>query len=1269
MRGYQVGEHYRTVMLKQRSLALILISLLLSTPWMAMMDSEEDELQETDIQRSGTLNGWPDVPTWRIGDKYTYETLFDVQQLIQQANVSASISTLEGDTVYEVEDILFIDVDGVQTLAYKMKIEGEFRTPNWGATLEGIGGRLEIDYSGEDLIRVRDLAVIYSEFELDVVFRVANFFGQSVGTVSFDTSYEPPKEKYDFPLRTGDQWYMEFFSSTVAGGSSSYFDPTEFDTAGAENSSWQVTANGIPTEDINGNGAIDPEESIEYTGCDDSYKINEWNATGVSQGFNWYCPAVRYNSWMRVSNAAGFTIDWLLKSYEPAQSSGFNSGSDPGTRDLEIEIGLQSIATLPNAEQTISINYGGLQNNPQANTNLQMRYEIAGIIHNPTTDSNGLATQILNSSDIRDSTNSSDDYTSNGLIVRDPATGIIGAATIVMDLSLTAVDLIAQADALIVTRIRDGDSQILTKSIGYNTLPGDLLSFSIPTQNRGLLSSPSTEIEVTTPDGTTLREFVPAIPPFGEARVVANWTVPTDAQIGTQTMSILVDPDETVTEDSNRSNNFANVEISVGRVPTAQITVSDGVYTYENVTLNASSSYDEDGGEVECTFTIEKVGGVIENIISEDCWTEFNWSDGGIWSITLTVTDDELDVDVIDVTAEVLNRAPFLNLTIIDSFANPITSIGVDQSFTADASDSGDIDTRRPDNFPSADITFPGLVCINEDNAAATCTILAEEEGPMTITAVATDDDGETTTVSTTINVLNVAPTLEQPELEFNGDAVETNSIGLWDLTEDEIYDLSVLAYDTTYDKDNLLIEWTSSNNTVFTSKKDSSIVEFGVLSTSDGVLSEVRARWTTSGLHNFSVVAYDDNGAQSEVRTGIVNVSNVAPTIVEIPDQLSIEEDFIFIISAEISDTPSDIDSLVVCWDLDPNLDSNSDSNMTNDCDQEGIQLNKSWEFSGKKQIHATVTDDDGDSDTTSFNITVKNTPPKAIITNETDVLALTEGDNLTLSGITSSDSDSDKLSLIYVWDSDHIDSNLDGEYVGDNDCAPSLWPEFFMDDLPSGKWIVTLTVTDDDGETRSTTIELNVAKKPSENFLESITDSVGGVGTLVIGILLLVVAGLAVFLLFTRKSSSTGDKYSDLNIVIGSQDSQFNQPIPEQTYPQTEYGSYNQQQTVQDPYAAYNPAPTQPAAQDPYAAYNPAPTQPVTTQPAAVQPATTQAPPIPATGLPQGWTMEQWQHYGAQYLEAQNVSPAPVQPTITDTRPASAGSNLTDLLDDLDL
>ncbi|MAR94154.1 MAG: hypothetical protein CMA45_03660 [Euryarchaeota archaeon] len=1256
MRFYQVGERYRRVMLKQRSLALILILLLMTMPWMAMLDTEKDELKENNIQSSGTLNGWPDVPTWRIGDKYTYETQFDVQQLIQQANVSASLNTLTGDTVYEVVDILFITIDGVQTLAYKMDVEGDFTSGSSGATLEGVSGTLDIEYSGEDLVRVRDLAVINSEFTLDVSFDPFNFafLRQEVGVITFDTSYEPAKEKYDFPLHTGDQWYMGFMASTDVSGSSDFFDPSEFDNAGYENNSWQITSNGVPTED---------NKNIKYSGCDDSYKINEWNATGVSQGFNWYCPAVRYNSWMRVSNAAGFTIDWLLKSYQPAQSSGVVAGSDPGTRDLEIEIGLQSIATLPDAEQAITIDYGGQQNNPQTNTNLQLRYEMAGTLLNPTTDSNGQATEMLNSSNVRDTTNSSDDYTSNGLIVWDPATEIIGAATIVIDLSLTPVDLIAQADAIIVTRIRDGNSQILTKSIGYNSLPGDLLSFSIPTQNRGLLSSPTTEVEIITPDGTSIREPVPSIPSYGEARVVVNWTVPAAASIGIQTMSITVDPDETVTEDGNRSNNYAEVEIFVGRVPTAQITVTDGVYTFENVTLDASASFDEDGGDVECRFVITKptAGGsgittTIENIDSEDCWTQFNWSDGGIWGIQLIVTDDELDVDIIDITAEVFNRDPYINLTLLDSFGNSINSIGVGQFVKADASDSGDLDFNDPEGFTVVEISWPGLNC-QEGTTQETCTFLVNEEGMMNITAVAEDDDGATTTVSTTLEVLNVAPTLALPELWYGGQNQSTDSMGYWNLYEDETALLRIVADDTPLDKDTLIIEWMPSD-------RDMNWTESTV-----GPSSTATVSWPDSGLHNISVVAYDNDNSQSQIRTGIVNITNVPPTIESLGSTQPIFEDDDITFTAVVSDTASDVDSLIVCWDLSPMVDGDSDGVSDNDCDETGLELTASWPNMGIRQITATVTDDDGASASTSVNVSVLNISPKSKITNETDVLALNEGDNVTLSGITSTETPSDKLNLIYAWDSDHLDSDLDGENTGEVDF---YGVEYTIEDLPAGNWIVTLTVTDDDGESTSSTIELSVAEKPADNFLESITDTVGGVGSVVIIILLIVVVGLAAFLLLTRNSEPVNDKYSDLNLGIEAQVSQFSEPIPAQTYQQTEYGAYDQtasQSVAQDPYAAYNPAPTQAVAQDPYAAYNPAPTQPVAPQPVEVQPATPQAPPLPATGLPQGWTMEQWQHYGAQYLAAQNTAPAPVQPTITDTRPATANSNLTDLLDDLDL
>ena len=30
--------------------------------------------------------------------------------------------------------------------------------------------------------------------------------------------------------------------------------------------------------------------------------------------------------------------------------------------------------------------------------------------------------------------------------------------------------------------------------------------------------------------------------------------------------------------------------------------------------------------------------------------------------------------------------------------------------------------------------------------------------------------------------------------------------------------------------------------------------------------------------------------------------------------------------------------------------------------------------------------------------------------------------------------------------------------------------------------------------------------------------------------------------------------------------------------------------------------------------------------------------SPPIPETGLPQGWTIEQWKYYGQQYLDMNN-------------------------------
>ena len=1174
-----------------------------------------EELDAPDAIKFSEENaGVHDVPSWRIGDKWVYETLFDVATLIQQANVSASLNTLTGDTTMEVVDIRFEDIQGVQTLVYELDISGDFSSGNGGATLEGVSGRLDIEYEGTDILRVRDLAVWESAFFLGVDFAPFNlgFLTQNLADITFTTVYEPPREKYDFPLRKGDQWVSTYDSGTNVTGSSDYFDPTEFDTPYVEdNTTYQVTADGAPSEDGSG---------IDYSGCTDSYKVNNWNNTGSAGGFEWYCPAVRSFAWYRIVNPAGFQIDWKLKTYNPADSGGVNPASSPGIRNVVIDVTPEFVAILPNATEEV-VGHLTVNGASETGTNLQLRYEIDGTIMSLTTDSNGEVTPDLNVGYSQDSSPASDDWSSNGVIIWDPVNKYVGAATIVMDLSVVGVDLVAKPDSMIVTRTRGNDSTILNQASGYNALPGDSIQFSVPAQNRGVLTSPATVMEITTPDGTTIRGDLPALSPYSEARVDVNWTVPVDAVIGNQTLSFMVDPDENVTADANRSNNDASLDIFIGRMPVVNMTLADNVYTFENVSIDASASYDIDGGYTTCYFEIED-GIRTEFIDAPNCRTNWSWVDDGDWEVKVTVVDDELDEVVMVMNATVLNRDPYVNLTTL----TPAVYAG--QPITFNATDSGDIDTISPEG-QYVTISWPESAC-QEGLYGPYCTFTPEEEGTFTMEVVVTDDDNASVSDFITYDVLNVAPTIGEMRFSIDGIPYLPGEDGTWDIDEDVLASLEIDADDTLSDKEDLLITWYpddfDQNWTVTTS----------------GPNSAITASWGTSGIHTVRAFAIDDDGETSVDVLGYVRVNNIAPVLDVLPAQQALFEDEILNLSAFATDV-ADQEELLYCWDLIVSIDSDENGIPTDDCDVQGPDLVFSWTSPGLRTITVNVWDDDNATDSFSIDVTIVNRPPAANIFVPEGGFLITEGESITFNGANSTDSPTDRNSLQFIWD----DPNTEGA------TQDGSGEEFTIKFDRPGKYFVNLTVTDDDGRSSTASVLVEVKEKPSEGLFGMTTSTAIGSALGVIIVILVVV-----LLLRGRESDSVPYETKEMSDMMWGES-----PPAVAT-------------------ASAVPEPTVAAA-----------------------PETANAgPPIPATGLPQGWTMEQWAYYGEQYLaslppapvetyaqpvqqeyQAQQPAPAynpePVQtysepaPSLLDKTmvqepaPSAASQALADLLDDLDL
>ncbi|MEC8541737.1 MAG: hypothetical protein VXY53_07855, partial [Candidatus Thermoplasmatota archaeon] len=203
-----------------KALALIII-MLLST---VVNYDNESVLKESHImdgeQKSGVTV--PDVPVWRVGDKWKYAGTFDPTQLVIDSGVEANVGEINGDSITEVLSITERNVNGIPTLVYTVRTTANFDKS--GVSLDSFTGTAEIEFTQTEVLRVSDLASLSSDLDLFIEFTPSgiSFLKQTVGDITISNTYSPPSENYDFPLRDGDRWTTTITSTSQWSGSSDY---------------------------------------------------------------------------------------------------------------------------------------------------------------------------------------------------------------------------------------------------------------------------------------------------------------------------------------------------------------------------------------------------------------------------------------------------------------------------------------------------------------------------------------------------------------------------------------------------------------------------------------------------------------------------------------------------------------------------------------------------------------------------------------------------------------------------------------------------------------------------------------------------------------------------------------------------------------------------------------------------------------------------------------------------------------------------------------
>jgi PKD repeat protein/DNA/RNA endonuclease G (NUC1) len=375
------------------------------------------------------------------------------------------------------------------------------------------------------------------------------------------------------------------------------------------------------------------------------------------------------------------------------------------------------------------------------------------------------------------------------------------------------------------------------------------------------------------------------------------------------------------------------------------------------------------------------------------------YTQNGTYTVTATVTDSDGAATSSTLEVKVNNVAP----TIIDLTGDSSIDEGDTATFSATATDPGNDTLTYTWNLEDGTQISGTDVTISQRFV---------EDSEYDVNLTVTDEEGASATQTLTITVNNVAPIVEAGEdrTSNEGSSVTFNA----SFSDPGITDTHTIAWD------------------------------FGDGETTTDTLTPTHI-YTNNGEYDVSLTVTDDEGA-STTSTLKVTVNNVAPAIASLTGNTQINEGERAKFSVVATDPGSD--ELTYTWDFgDGETAAGTDSQITH-----------TFAKNGEYTVTATVTDGDGASTNSTFEVTVNNLAPT--ITQLTGDTEINEGDRASFSA-TASDAGNDELT--YTWNFGDDSETVIGQDVG----------HIFTD---NGEYTVTTTVTDSDGASTTQSLDVKV-------------------------------------------------------------------------------------------------------------------------------------------------------------------------------------------------